>query len=150
MGRLGNFFSEDDKQQYVDRHLRPGQVLYLFCGFTRPPKEKYLVLACPGARPLLFVINSEIPQFIECRPDLRSCQVKLNVSDYNFLDHYSFVNCSEVIELLEEEIRGQILADVGRIRGELNATTKREIIRVVQSARTISPRHKKLIIDSLK
>ena len=151
MGRLGDFFPEHEKRNYIDRQLKPGQVLYLFCGFTNPQKEKYLVLACPGTRPLLFVINSGIHPFIARQPDLLKCQVWLSTSDYNFLEHDSFVNCAEVIDEFDEsEIREQILADVGRIRGELNITTKRAIVQAVQGSKTVSARHKRLIIDSLK
>jgi hypothetical protein len=60
MPSLGDFFPQDDKEEYVNRNLKPGQILYLFSKFTNPPKEKYLVLACPGSTPLLFVINSRI------------------------------------------------------------------------------------------
>jgi hypothetical protein len=150
MGRLGNLFSEADKHDYVDRHLRPGQVLYLFCQFTNPPKEKYVVLTYAGPTPLLLVINSRISPFIEHRPELRRCQVKLNASDYDFLDHDSFADCSKVIDSLDKtNIREQVLADLGRAVGELTQATKREIIKAVQDAKTISNHHKRLIIDAL-
>jgi hypothetical protein len=67
------------------------------------------------------------------------------------LEHDSYINCAKVrYDFDELEIRNQILADVGRIRGELNSITKREIIGVVKNSKTISKYHKKLIIDSLK
>lgn len=152
MGRLGDFFPKRKKQEYIDRQLKPGQVLYLHCEFvTKSHQDKYLVLACSGTRPLLFIINSKIPPFIEKHPDLHRCQVKLFASDYSFLDHDSFVNCAEVISYFDEsEIRQQVIEDVGRIKGELNTVTRKAIIKAVQNARSIAPRHKRLIIDSLK
>jgi hypothetical protein len=107
-------------------------------------------LSCPGETSLLFVINSSIPKFALKSPDLRSCQIELNASDYPFLEHDSYVNCVEVKSVSKAEIERQILQDIGRIKGELNATTKREIIRVVQTARTINARHKRLVIEALK
>jgi len=98
MGILGDLFPEHERQKYIGRHLEPGQVLFLFCKFTNPQKEKYLVVACTGKRPLLFVINSRIHPFIEKQPVLLKCQVKLSASDYDFLDHDSFVDCSKVID----------------------------------------------------
>jgi hypothetical protein len=151
MGNLGDYFPEQEKQKHIDRQLQPGQVLYLFCRFTDPQKDKYLVLLCLEKRPLLFVINSSVPQFITERPHMLKCQVKLCSSDYNFLEHDSYINCAEVrYDFDELEIRNQILADVGRIRGELNSITKREIICAVKGSKTISKYYKKLIIDSLK
>ncbi len=64
MGKLGDHFPPEQKQGYIDRHLVAGQVLYLFCHFTEPPKEKYLVLVCAGTEPLLFVVNSSVPPFV--------------------------------------------------------------------------------------
>lgn len=150
MSSLGDHFPQQARQEYADRYLKPGQVLYLYSSFTNPPKEKYLVLAHPGTRPLLFVINSRIGRFIANRPDLLKCQVKLKVSDYDFLDHDSFVNCGEVIEhFTESEIKNQIVADVYRVKGELTLATKQDIIRVVKSAKTIPNQQKRLIINSL-
>ena len=116
MGRLGDFFPKREKQKYIDRQLKPGQVLYLFCEFvTKSHQDKYLVLAYTGTRPLLFIINSKIPPFAERRPDLHKCQVKLSASDYSFLDHDSFVDCAKVIDHFDEsEIRRQVIEDVGR------------------------------------
>ena len=150
MGKLGDFFPGHEKQKHVAGHLEPGQVLCLFCEFTTPQKDKYLVLACPGERSLFFVINSQIPEFAQARKALRSCQIKLSVSDYPFLDHDSYANCAEVRVVSKAEIERQLLNDVGRIKGKLNATTRKRIVKVVQSAKTISKEHKKLIVEALK
>jgi len=72
MATLGDYLPHKEKGQYIEAHLKPGQILYLFCDFTTPPKEKYLVLACPGENPLLFIINSEIHPFIASRPELKN------------------------------------------------------------------------------
>lgn len=105
---LGDFFPEGDKENYVNRHLKPGQVVYLFSHFTNPPKEKYLVIAYYGTNPLLFTINSKIHPYIASRPDLSKCQVSLRAMDYDFLDHDSYINCSKVVDSFsEDEIRRQ-------------------------------------------
>ena len=153
MGVLGDRFPDRQIQSYVGRCLNPGRVLYLFCGFTTPPKDKYLVLLCPRVtpRPLLFFINSRIRPYIQRHPDLLNCQVLLEASHYSFLSHDSFIDCSKVIDRFDcSAIRSQLVNDIGRIKGELDRDTKREIIQVVQLARTISPHHKRLIIESLK
>lgn len=88
MATLADYFPEAEKLQFIHEHLKPGQIVYLFCDFTTPPKEKYLVLACTQGNPLLFLINSEIHPYIEARPRLKECQVKICASDYQ-LDHDS-------------------------------------------------------------
>ncbi len=89
-------------------------------------------------RPLLFIVNSEIHPYVASRPDLHRCQVPIRASDYGFLRHDSFVDCSKVVSDFDEGgIRDQILEDIRGIKGELSADTKHGIIQVVQSARTI-------------
>jgi hypothetical protein len=152
MGRLGNHFPKGARQEHVSRNLKPGQVLYLFCDFTNPPKDKYVVLVCAEERPLFFLINSRINDFVRKRPALFRCQVALSVADYGFLDHDSFADCSKVLDSFgKQDLEQQLLStSVARIKGELNGKTKEQIARVVQKAKTISPKHKALIVRALK
>ena len=150
MARLGDHFPAEQQQEHITRHLTPGRVLYLFCDFTNPPKEKYLALVCPGPVPLFFVVNSGISTYIQSRPERRTCQVSLPASDHDFLAHDSFLDCSEVVpDLREAEVRRQLVGDIGRIKGELSEAAKAQVISVVQTAHTISAAHKRAIEQAL-
>jgi len=146
MGKLGDRFPAEQRQAYINRHLVPGQVLYLFCGFTRPPKEKYLVLVCAGAEPLLFVVNSSVHPFIASRPELRRCQVNLSASEHPFLDHDSVINCAEVIRAADQpDMLDQLARDIGRIKGMLSEGTQKQVLAAVRKARTISAADRRAI-----
>ncbi len=151
MGRLGNHFPDDQKREYARASLVAGQVFYLWCDFTTTPKDKYVVLVCPDTEsPLFFVVNSSVHPFVARKPDVAECQVELRACDYDFLHHDSFLNCAEVIDCFSEaELVGQLQAGLDRIKGRLNDATAKCVIKVVQNARTISPRHKKAIRSAL-
>ena len=150
MGKLGDAFPDSLKQDYARRHLRPGQVLCIHCWFTSPPKNKYLVVAAVSASPLPLLINSAISDFAQAHPHLLACQVRPEASEYRFLDHDSYIDCSNVrAELSNGELVEQIRADVSRVKGELTASIRAEIVRVIQGAKTVSRRHKQLIADAL-
>lgn len=150
MGRLGDQFPESSRREYADREVAPGHVVYLFCDFTRPPKEKYLVVVAVHPRPLLFVINSRVPDFVASRPHLASCQVPIRASDHPFLAHDSFINCAEVIDCIDfEAVMAQVVADTRRIKGALTAATIQCVVTAVQGAKTISPKHKAEIVAAL-
>ena len=149
MGTLGDHFPDSMRQTFADQHVQAGQVLYIFCHFTNPEKEKYLVVVGCGPNCLAFVINSRIAPFLARDPALRACQVPIVPSDYGFLDHDSFIDCTQVFQIPRTELQHQLSVDTSRAKGELNKATKSEIIRVVQIAQTISPRHKRAIIASL-
>lgn len=148
---VGDFFPEEHQQSFIDKHLKAGVVLYLFCDFIDPPKNKYVLIVCVTDPPKLFLINSEIPDFVQKNPDLKACQVKLKASDYSFLEHDCYVNCAEVVDAFDEEvIRSQLMSQMTRIKGELNQTTKNAIIMAVKGTRLISDYDKGLIMAALR
>ena len=150
MGRIGDYFPEDKRREFAEAHLAPGQVLYLFSTSTNQPKDKYVVLAYPGPSPLLFYINSQVHPFIASRPNRARCQIKIHASDYAFLDHDSFIDCSEIIiDFTKVQIVAQIIDDISKVKGELNEITKKQIVTAVNGATTISPIHKRSIIGAL-
>jgi hypothetical protein len=148
---LGDFFPQEDKRQSIKRQFVPGQVLYLFCSFTTPqPKNKFLFVACVNPRPLLFVINSQINDFISNRPHLRRCQVSIKSGDYKFLTHDSFINCTEAKDDFDySDIEIQLLNDMTRIRGPLSQPCVDEIIEAVKLTKALAPRYKAWILASL-
>lgn len=151
MGILGSAFPDDKKEAFIDRHLKPGQVLYLFCPFTSPPKEKFVVVACLGNRPSLFLINSGIHQFIATQPDLLACQVQISAAEHSFLSQDSWVACDNLIRNLEEDdIRAQIRDAATRAVGGLSRNAVRDIRRAVKIATTIPPYYQRLIRKQLK
>jgi len=150
VSELGVFFPEQERIDYAKRALTPGRVLYLFCPFTEPPKEKYAVLLSLGNPTLLFLINSRINDYIADRQDLAACQLLIAQSDYEFLDHDSYIECSNVIdEFADEDVLDQIISDISRVKGTLNPRTIQDVQRIVRQARTISPFHARIILSSL-
>lgn len=150
MSVLGDYFPEEDREDNARKHIQPGQVLYLSCDFTTPPKEKYLLIIGQDSRVLMFVINSQINNFIAARQYMLNCQIQIFQKNYDFLNHDSYINCAEVVTAFSnQEIVNQIVDDMSRVKGEINAATKAEIIKVVDTAITISQRNKNLIISAL-
>ncbi len=43
---IGDYFPQNTRIEAVRRGIEPGCVLYLHCPFTRPPKDKFLLVAC--------------------------------------------------------------------------------------------------------
>lgn len=150
MSPIGDSFPPEEKEAYFHRHLKPGQVIYLDCAFTNPPKPKYLVLACIEPKLLCFLINTEIHSYIKKRPHLLQCQILMSQASHSFLDYDSFIDCKEVIELSLDDVKNQVLLDMSRVKEEISAEVKSTIIKTISASSTITPRLKKWILDSLK
>ncbi len=138
----------------IDSIIKPGRVLYLFCDFTNPPKDKYVVISHSDStqRVVIFVINSQINNFLKKRDSLLNCQVKIEPSDYPFLEHNSYINCADVEYFEKDKIAAQLLSDKDRDKGTLKQETKNKILKVVKDPKTItiSRKYKKLITISLE
>ena len=147
--RLGDSFPETDRRRHVERRLVAGTVIYLWCEFTKPAKEKYIVIACVEPL-LLLIVNSSMRAFIQNTPSLRKCQVRMDACDYGFLQHDSFLDRSEVIAGIKlEDIIGQLGDQTGRIKGVLERSTIQHIMDAVRTAKTISSAHKTAIEEAL-
>jgi len=147
---LGEHFSEDDKNQFVERNLRPSHVIKLFCRTTTPPKEKRLVIASINPELLIFIINSEIPRFYEKKPYLKNQQIPLTKQKENFLDHDSWLDCSEVFrEFNIQKVKEILLADTSRVLGRLSDEVIAQLMDVVSESETLEQRHINQIISDI-
>lgn len=107
----------EDRRKHIHASLTPGRALQLRCDFTTPPKDKYLVLACVEPEPLFLVINSKINELIQRRAWLLQCQVRINQEDHHFLQHHSYIDCTNAYNIALGTIYDQIESDIGRLKG---------------------------------
>lgn len=151
MAKLGDSFPSELKDDSIESLLLPGQIIKLEVEFvrTRKTKDKLLVLSVSEETSYLFCINSEIPKFIQARKYLRKCQIEIKQAQYDFLDHNSYINCSEIIKIDLTDIKNQIKNDVSRIKERLNNKDIKQLIKVVDKADTLSKLEKEIIIKSL-
>jgi hypothetical protein len=109
------------------------------CPYTTPTKDKFIAIVCKDIDCMGFFVNSNISQFIQKRPNMLACQVKIMASDYYFLSSDSFLDCSRLYHF------DDILLLDGR--GPVNPRTIAEIKQVVATAKTIERRYRKLISE---
>ncbi|ECO0902165.1 hypothetical protein AA449_26900 [Salmonella enterica subsp. enterica serovar Newport] len=133
------------------RGVSPGDVLYLHCDFTTPPKMKYMVVVC--CEPLLvLLINSEISRFIMGKPDLLSCQVDLAKNDHDFLEWDSVVSCIEAHTAFNlEALQKRIATEYGKIlKGRITNERMRAVRIAVNDSPVMVRKHKKMILEALE
>lgn len=110
------------------------------CRYTHPRKKKFIVIVCEDEKYMGFLVNSTISQFVCNRPYLLECQVPLSKSDYGFLFHDSYLDCSQIYAFEDDElVIGLEL---------INDKTRSEIKAVVSKAKTIEKRYQSLILNS--
>ena len=130
--------------------LTPGNVLLLFCDFTTPPKEKFLLLVSINSGILFFLINSKINDFKKDSPDLLESQVLLDKKTHPFLTHDSWIDCSKVIRAFDAaEVFQQINSKLGSLKGAITNESRKKIRAAVNDSRLLEKRFKSAIIDEL-
>lgn len=149
---LGDSFPRDYMAEFSrQRGISPGDVLYLHCDFTTPPKIKFMVVVC--CEPLLvLLINSEINEFIKQNKAMLDCQVGIAQQDHDFLDWDSFINCIEAHAAFElDSIKNKIADDYGGVlKGRIADNCMAQVRLAVTLSKTMVKRHKKAILEALK
>ena len=150
MAKLGDVFSESDRRKSALRRLVPGAVIYLEVVLPGDRKNKFLVVAHVDAECCTFVVNSRVHPFIEARPDLSVCQVKLDAARHDFLRRNSWIACHEVLKLRTEAAVSELVSDMSRLRGTVHADVLDEMAAAVKRAPTLSATEQTLFAEALK
>ncbi len=146
MNSFGDSFPPELKEKLINDSLVPGKVLYLHCDFTKPPKNKFLVIVNTAPLVMMFIINSGINTFIANNPVLNALQIRIEPGHYPFLKHNSYIACHELnTRFTIEEIKSQLENDLTLIKGDLTAATKNEIIKQANGSVLYSSVQKDLI-----
>ena len=138
MAKLGDVFSEDDRRKAVTRRLRPGAVIYLDVAFPQGKRSKLLVVAHVDDQCCTLIVNSEVRAFIENHPALSVCQVRIDAVRHAFLQHDSHIACHEVLRLPTQAVVNELMADMGRIKGDLHAEVRAQVVAAIKRAPTLS------------
>jgi len=127
--------------------LHIGAILHLYCSFTKPPKEKFLVVVCLDPKPLLVFINSKINALVQRNPDLAQCQIQIDAESHPFLNYDSYVDCSDVCSFTSDHLEEQAKA---QFKGTVSSQVLSEIDVAIQKSPLISTRQLSWIAQALK
>jgi hypothetical protein len=122
--------------------------IYLFrCDSTTPPKPKFCICVQVDPRPFFLLINSEINPYIEARSQLRAQQIAIAQADHTFLDHDSWIDCTEVHPV--DNAANQLAGHAGCLRGVIAAATCAQVVEAVTASRTLPKARKDIILAGL-
>lgn len=147
---VGDHLPDDQKEEFIRARLVPGAVIYLHCRFTTPPKLKYLLVARVSAETAVLVINSQIPAFKQVRPHLRECQVCIDVANHDFLEHDSFIDCTEAHYCDTTAVIEEMMADLGKYKGGVSAEVRALVVTAIAESYTMTEGEKPPLIAALR
>lgn len=145
MSSFGSLFPNSAKEDFSNRAIHPGSVFKIHVTSTMPPKVKRLVVlaisgdnACVG---YLF-LNSRINPNVFPTAGLRSLHLPFEAASRDYLDHDSYLDCSDIKDMDLDELKKIISRDPNQHIGELNDTDLKTAKETVKNAPTISKKQK--------
>ena len=138
--------------QSLEELVVPGRVLRLFCSFTNPPKEKFVVVVATHPFCLGFLINSNPTALQKSKKHLSDELISVSAQDgYAFLTNPqpSVLDCTFAADLDFDETVAQLTQDSSRVLGLITDATRKQIIDVVGESMTLEGGISKIIVKNL-
>lgn len=134
-----------------NNHFRVGAVIYRYCHFTEPPKQKYLLVVSIEPRLLVLMINSNINIFYVKR-NLEHLHVLLSKTEHSFLVHNSYTNCIEAHNAFDiEDIKKEVAENYSNIfKGWITNKCLEDVYNAVKNNDLIRIGHQREILASIE
>ena len=145
MSSLGSLFPDYIKEDFGTRQIEPGSVFRIHVDTTTPPKNKRLVvLAISGDNICVgyLFINSQINPNCFPSAELRALHLPLQANERDYLDHDSYLDCSDIKNITLNELKDIISQNPQQHIGKLSTTDIEAAIDIVKNAPTISKKQK--------
>jgi hypothetical protein len=145
MSSFGSLFPDSVREDFSSRMIQPGSVFRIPVTNTTPPKTKRLVIlaisgdkACAGC---LF-LNSQINPNVFSTARLRGLHLPLEADGREYLDHNSYLDCSDIKDMDLNGLKEIISRDPSQHIGKLNDTDLQTAKEKLKNAPTISKKQK--------
>jgi len=138
--------------QSLEDLVVPGRVLRLFCSFTNPPKEKFVVIVATNPFCLGFLINSNPTALQKAKKHLSDELIHVSARDgYAFLTNPqpSVLDCTFAADLDLDETLAQIAQDSSRVHRLIADSTRTQIINIVEKSMTLEGGISRIIAKNL-
>ena len=140
---LWDNFSNGLKKSTIESHLKPANIFKFHNTQSNPPKIKFITLianrkdAVNESFAYLF-INSNINQQIYGKHhELIQLHEIILKSDYDFLEHNSYIDCNKIYEINQDELYRRCEENIGIYSGTLNNIDFQKVIQKVKKSTCI-------------
>jgi len=138
--------------QSLEELVVPGRILRLFCSFTNPPKEKFVVIVATNPFCLGFLVNSSATDLQKSKKHLSDELVSVSAQDgYAFLTNPqpSVLDCTFAADLDLDETVAQLTQDPTRVLSFITEATRKQIVEIVKESMTLEGGIAKIIVKNL-
>ena len=131
---------------FAEREIKIGAVLKYWATETNPPKQKIRIIVGFSNDKVLVAtlfINTEINPNVFPTEELRKLHLVFEKTRCEYLDHDSFVDCSQLHEVSYGNLVTILNENPTVVSGEVANTDLENIKNIIKNAPTITPKQKK-------
>jgi hypothetical protein len=122
--------------------LVTGAVFRTLVTDTTPPKIKMFVIVAEAGDDVAVVYINSKPRLHAATSNLQALQLALTVKDCPFLDHDSFVDCSELCVKSKALLEKLVKNDGKVFKAFLPPSITKDILAIIRRAKTTSLEHR--------
>lgn len=144
---------EELRRFYIKEKIKPGVILNYYCDFISDPHNKFIVLVCIDPQIFGFFINSFQNDYHNLLDAYFKAKIPMHKNKYTFLDHGSFLDCSEFVkDITMDGIIRQVMDckdNEEKIKGNVDTETIRGIIKRLNESEILEPIFIKYALNSI-
>lgn len=143
MSSLADFFPEGMKQDIANFNLAAGNVIKCFTTHTNPPKEKRIVILGENTNGNFVgsvFINSNVNFNVINSQEIKELQYPVKNQGNDYLDHDSFIDCSELFEFERSDLFDLLVKEPERALGKVSDEDLEIVFSLVKSSPMIEPK----------
>jgi hypothetical protein len=141
---IGDSFPESVRATLVDENFTIGAVLRFYCLSAKKIKRFiYLGDKHDKSTIALLYINTNLNTNVNYTPELQAEHLFLEQEGRVYLDNDSFVDCSQFVVRLKDEIRKMCIDNTSIHLGFLSEEDLKRIRNMVKQSKVLTPRKKK-------
>lgn len=143
---LSDFLPDKLKNEFADQNLKVGTVIRKLAKDTTPPKKKrFIIIGIDRDKVKIgtVYINTDLNTNVFRNDYLKSLQIKIRAKDNTFIEHDSYVDCSEIYEKEYIDLYEYISHNPNEVLGSADEKDMINILTAIKTSRTIEPKNKK-------
>ncbi|WP_156404450.1 hypothetical protein [Curvibacter sp. PAE-UM] len=140
MATIGAKLPPQILRERIVQRLKPGAVIKLNARMNDGNvKEKRYVVLSVTAKTVCCVVNSEKNAFVQARPTLARHHVPMDASSHVFMDHDSFVDCTQTKTFETSQVVSDLMERTEWMLGAISLELRDRIVTSLTTSSTIAP-----------
>ncbi len=139
---LSDYLPESLKKSFAENNIEIGKTFLIEIEEFQIEHSKFIIIVSENEENFILafvVINSLINENVNYNTYLKNLHIEITPEQYSFLNHKSFIDCSELLTIEKQKLIEKIITNPECIKGIISDETLRKVHQKITD-NTIIPR----------